>query len=188
MGLREAIACRRLFPPVRCAACPRGVVPCMGTRLPASRALTCRPTCKYATSSPPAGVVPGGATVQYEIELLRLSRRGPDALMSGIAQVGRVWQEPAGAGLCAPSDQGAAAAGVPASLPGCRRCVSPCSASAVRRRRCDGAHHGLRQHHACRVCVSRGARGRGVALRTGVAASADPWLASGGLPPMCLPS
>jgi hypothetical protein len=36
----------------------------------------------------PYGVVPGGSTVQYEVELLRLSRRGPDALMSGIAQCG----------------------------------------------------------------------------------------------------
>jgi hypothetical protein len=28
----------------------------------------------------PYGIVPGGAAVRYEIELLRLSRRGPDAL------------------------------------------------------------------------------------------------------------
>ncbi|KAI7841475.1 hypothetical protein COHA_004869 [Chlorella ohadii] len=36
----------------------------------------------------PYGVVPGGSTVQYEVELLRLSRRGPDALMSGVSQCG----------------------------------------------------------------------------------------------------
>lgn len=30
----------------------------------------------------PYAVIPGGASVRYEIELLRLSRRGPDALMA----------------------------------------------------------------------------------------------------------
>lgn len=35
-----------------------------------------------------AGIVPGGSTLRYEVELLRLSRQGPDALMTGIAQCG----------------------------------------------------------------------------------------------------
>ncbi|EFN54462.1 hypothetical protein CHLNCDRAFT_135085 [Chlorella variabilis] len=36
----------------------------------------------------PYGIVPGGSTLRYEVELLRLSRQGPDALMTGIAQCG----------------------------------------------------------------------------------------------------
>ena len=36
----------------------------------------------------PYEVVPPGSTLRYEIELVRLSRRGPDALWSGTAQCG----------------------------------------------------------------------------------------------------
>lgn len=35
-----------------------------------------------------AGVVPASATLTYEISLLRLSRRGPEALFSGTSQCG----------------------------------------------------------------------------------------------------
>ena len=35
-----------------------------------------------------AGLLPGGSTVQYEIQLLRLSRVGPEALFSGVASCG----------------------------------------------------------------------------------------------------
>ena len=48
------------------------------------------PTClPLPCACPPlAGVVPGGSEVRYEVELLRLSRQGPDALMSGVSQCG----------------------------------------------------------------------------------------------------
>lgn len=56
-------------------------------------AMTC--TCRLLTRTPlvpaprgPAGVVPGGSEVRYEVQLLRLSRRGPDALMAGVSQCG----------------------------------------------------------------------------------------------------
>lgn len=41
-----------------------------------------------ATVLAPYGVVPGGSDLTYEVELLRLSRRGPDALMAGVVQCG----------------------------------------------------------------------------------------------------
>jgi hypothetical protein len=41
-----------------------------------------------ATVLAPFAVVPAGSTLQYEIKLLRLSRRGPDALMNGVSQCG----------------------------------------------------------------------------------------------------
>ncbi|KAL4421381.1 hypothetical protein ABPG75_010672 [Micractinium tetrahymenae] len=41
-----------------------------------------------ATALGPYGIVPGGSEVRYEVQLLRLSRRGPDALMAGISQCG----------------------------------------------------------------------------------------------------
>ncbi|KAG2488738.1 hypothetical protein HYH03_012737 [Edaphochlamys debaryana] len=37
----------------------------------------------------PYAVVPGGSAVEYEVELLRLSARGPDALTQGIAKCGQ---------------------------------------------------------------------------------------------------
>jgi FKBP-type peptidyl-prolyl cis-trans isomerase len=36
----------------------------------------------------PYAIVPAGSAVQYEIELLRLSRVGPDALLQGVNQCG----------------------------------------------------------------------------------------------------
>lgn len=36
----------------------------------------------------PYAVVPPGSTLEYEIELIRLSRTGPDALLTGVAQCG----------------------------------------------------------------------------------------------------
>jgi hypothetical protein len=36
----------------------------------------------------PYAVVPPGSTLEYEIELIRLSRKGPDALLTGVAQCG----------------------------------------------------------------------------------------------------
>jgi hypothetical protein len=36
----------------------------------------------------PYSVVPAGSVLEYEIELIRLSRRGPDALMTGVTQCG----------------------------------------------------------------------------------------------------
>jgi len=36
----------------------------------------------------PYAVVPPGSILEYEIELIRLSRRGPDALLTGVAQCG----------------------------------------------------------------------------------------------------
>lgn len=37
----------------------------------------------------PYGILPAGSTVRYEIELVRLSAVGPDALRSGIAKCGQ---------------------------------------------------------------------------------------------------
>jgi FKBP-type peptidyl-prolyl cis-trans isomerase FkpA len=37
----------------------------------------------------PYALVPPGSALVYEVELLRLSRRGPDALMTGVARCGR---------------------------------------------------------------------------------------------------
>ena len=36
----------------------------------------------------PLGLVPAGSALRYEIQLLRLSNSGPDALLDGIAQCG----------------------------------------------------------------------------------------------------
>ena len=36
----------------------------------------------------PYGFVPPGSTLRYEVQLLRLSRTGPDALLDGVAQCG----------------------------------------------------------------------------------------------------
>ena len=36
----------------------------------------------------PYAVVPPGSVLEYEIELIRLSRRGPDALLTGVSQCG----------------------------------------------------------------------------------------------------
>jgi FKBP-type peptidyl-prolyl cis-trans isomerase len=36
----------------------------------------------------PYAVVAPGSTLEYEIELIRLSRRGPDALLTGVVQCG----------------------------------------------------------------------------------------------------
>ena len=59
------------------------VVPPVPACVPASTpCLAEHPNCLGAR----ADVLPGGSTVQYEIELLRLSRTGPDALVSGISQ------------------------------------------------------------------------------------------------------
>lgn len=78
---------------------PQGAAPC-GWVLIAQAIAGCSPcwaqgsgragTQLLATFAPraPAGIVPGGSEVRYEVQLLRLSRRGPDALMAGISQCG----------------------------------------------------------------------------------------------------
>lgn len=36
----------------------------------------------------PFAALPGGSTLRYELELVRLSRSGPDALVHGVSQCG----------------------------------------------------------------------------------------------------
>ena len=51
----------------------------------------CASTDALARLSPPhlpAAVVPPNATLTYEVELVRLSRRGPEALFTGVSQCG----------------------------------------------------------------------------------------------------
>ena len=71
-----------------CAGLQRGL---LGMRAGGKRTVVVPPALAFGQSAAaaPYAVVPAGATVRYEIELLRLSRRGPDALMA--VRRGEVW-------------------------------------------------------------------------------------------------
>lgn len=63
----------------------------VGMRVGETKRVTVPAQLGFGTTSPvlaPFAVVPPGSTLLYEIELVRLSRRGPDALMSGVSQCG----------------------------------------------------------------------------------------------------
>ena len=44
--------------------------------------------CKRRSVGAPYAIVPPNATLQYEVELIRLSARGPDELTQGISRCG----------------------------------------------------------------------------------------------------
>ena len=60
-----------------------GQPPCSGAVLPLRSDLRVQ-----AQVAAPYAVVPPGSTLRYELQLLRLSSTGPDALFAGIAQCG----------------------------------------------------------------------------------------------------
>jgi FKBP-type peptidyl-prolyl cis-trans isomerase 2 len=61
-----------------------------GMRVGGRRRLSVAPAQGFGAQAvlAPYAVVPPGSTLHYEVELLRLSRQGPDALMGGVAGCG----------------------------------------------------------------------------------------------------
>lgn len=76
-------------PPVPgiCAGLQQGIE---GMRVGGRRTFAVPPALGFGAAAVlgPYGVVPGGSELRYKVRLLRLSRRGPDALMSGVSQCG----------------------------------------------------------------------------------------------------
>lgn len=70
-----------------CAGLQQGI---QGMRIGGSRTFTVPPAQGFGSSMVrgPYGAVPGNSTLQYEVQLLRLSRRGPEELMTGVSQCG----------------------------------------------------------------------------------------------------
>ena len=62
----------------------------LGMRVGGKKTVTVPPELGFgqAQVAAPYGVVPPGSTLRYELQLLRLSSTGPDALFAGIAQCG----------------------------------------------------------------------------------------------------
>ena len=61
-----------------------------GMRVGGSRSVRVPPKLGFGNSQvlAPYAVVPGNATLRYDVSLVRLSRRGPDALLTGVSQCG----------------------------------------------------------------------------------------------------
>ncbi len=62
----------------------------LGMRVGGKRTVTVPPELGFGQTAvaAPYGIVPPGSTLRYQIEVLRLSTTGPDALLAGIAQCG----------------------------------------------------------------------------------------------------
>jgi len=71
-----------------CAGLKQGL---LGTRVGSVRTIQVPAELGFGSQSVagPYAVVPGGSALVYEVEVLRLSRDGPDALMRGIAKCGQ---------------------------------------------------------------------------------------------------
>ena len=70
-----------------CAGLEAGIT---GMRVGGQRVFTVPPKLGFGAAQVlgPYAPVPGGSTLRYSVRLLRLSRVGPDALLSGISQCG----------------------------------------------------------------------------------------------------
>ena len=90
-----------------------GVVPglraaLLGMRVGGRRAVTVPPALGFGQTpvAAPFGDVPLGSTLRYDIQVLRISSTGPDALLAGIAQcgIGGAAAQVAGCGAIEPSE------------------------------------------------------------------------------------